>query len=633
MPIATAENSTHSAFATQRSKVLKIQPIGSSPQPALCVLFQPEHHPKSFWTLNTHVLGLESFVWAIFETHEQALSALTALLSSQAVSPALEHDLKPFEKLRKVDMDNWTARWLPPPQIHHPHQYPQRLHHHNSLPQYHQNHQNQHHHIPYPPFVANPNVPSLARARIDPPIPASQTRADPRSPRQEESTSAHSYHYQHHHNALSQYPSYPSSNRFQQDGPRLLTSPTTTSLIPPHHSQHHPMAMRMNNNPHPIGHGVGFGVGGVAHGFFPPTMQHQQQQQQQQTSSHQNYPFPNPNHYHHGTHQTIFPLQPRHLNFPQTAMHPHPPQALSRPMIDVDVNVEVGVGNPSTPAPSLLADNRGGVAAITAASRGIAHGFAVPGGVQKMNPIDTTVVATTATASTTAEENETDGNGDGDVTKEVTTNGNGDPPPSPSSPQLLDHCGDHPGGRGKEETTGSPGEVEKDEDEQGRRELEDGRSSSSDSSTMDTPVPAYTRPTPIPNPTLIPAATTTTTNAMDDAAGAAAPPSALSLASFGFSISYLPNLVDSSSSLPQKRAERECNNHLSVPLTKEGNDVELEGKLNAGGEEGFLTFSSSSCSPAGVGHNDAVGGASVDRGYENEGESRAHPNRGDEDQA
>ncbi|KAG8792064.1 hypothetical protein FRC17_008654 [Serendipita sp. 399] len=292
------------------------------------------------------------------------------------------------------------------------------------------------------------------------------------------------------------------------------------------------MAMRMNNNPPPIGHGVGVGVGGVAHGFFPPTMQHQQHQQQQ-NSSHQNYPFPNPNpnQYHHGTHQAIFPLQPRHLNFPQTALHPHPPHALSRPMIDVDMNVEVGVGNLSTPAPSLLADNRDGAAATTAASRGIEHGFAVPGRVQKMNPIDTTAPATTATASTTAEENETDGNGDGDVTKEVTTptttNGNRDPPPSPSSPHLLDHCGDHPGGRGKEETTGSSGEVEKDEP---RRELEDGRSSSPDSSTMDTPVPAYTRPTPIPNPTLIQAATTT--NAMDDAAGAAAPLSARSPASF-----------------------------------------------------------------------------------------------------
>ncbi|KAG9057719.1 hypothetical protein FS842_004638, partial [Serendipita sp. 407] len=203
MAVATAENSTQSAFATQRSKVLKIHPIGPSPQPTLNALFHPDHHPKSLWTVNTHVLGCEPFIWAIFEDHQQAVSALAALSQSpQVVSPALEQDLRPFEKLRKVDMDTWASRWLLFPQYtqhhhhhHHqqqqqqyrayhqplPHQNPHYYHHlhHYNHPHYQQQQQQHHQHYP----LANPNVATALPFRFDHPpmsIPPNSSSSYPR---------------------------------------------------------------------------------------------------------------------------------------------------------------------------------------------------------------------------------------------------------------------------------------------------------------------------------------------------------------------------------------------------------------------------------------------------------------------
>ncbi|GJJ13973.1 hypothetical protein Clacol_008230 [Clathrus columnatus] len=74
--------------------------------------------PISLWTLKEEwggrPVGKEEFVWAVFKSHDQLLKAMIALsigtgggLGGVSISTALESDLEPFMKLRKVEFSTW----------------------------------------------------------------------------------------------------------------------------------------------------------------------------------------------------------------------------------------------------------------------------------------------------------------------------------------------------------------------------------------------------------------------------------------------------------------------------------------------------------------------------------------------
>ncbi|KAL1687963.1 hypothetical protein GGG16DRAFT_127517 [Schizophyllum commune] len=97
------------SFLATRSRVVRVS--------ALAGLSGLGAKPQSLWT---HEGTKDGSVWAVFKTHEEAralLAAAPSLPSHIAVFPALEGDLEPFSKLRRVEvrMTPPTMSVLPSP--------------------------------------------------------------------------------------------------------------------------------------------------------------------------------------------------------------------------------------------------------------------------------------------------------------------------------------------------------------------------------------------------------------------------------------------------------------------------------------------------------------------------------------
>ncbi|KAG8215276.1 hypothetical protein J3R82DRAFT_8833 [Butyriboletus roseoflavus] len=105
--------STYDAFILTRSRVVKVRKHPSATFLSLRSIFefldennQPDHpsvgSSLSVWTLKD--LTVLDQVWVVFKSHHDACIFLSLSLPSFAVFPALEADLEPFEKLRRVDV-------------------------------------------------------------------------------------------------------------------------------------------------------------------------------------------------------------------------------------------------------------------------------------------------------------------------------------------------------------------------------------------------------------------------------------------------------------------------------------------------------------------------------------------------
>ncbi|KIY69265.1 hypothetical protein CYLTODRAFT_420871 [Cylindrobasidium torrendii FP15055 ss-10] len=95
-------------FAATRSRVVRFFGLPDPPEKYLAaVLYSPQSKiplPLTMWTLRSE--HRSNTVWAVYKTHDEACRALSlsSLGPHLSLAPALEHDLEPFHKLRRVDL-------------------------------------------------------------------------------------------------------------------------------------------------------------------------------------------------------------------------------------------------------------------------------------------------------------------------------------------------------------------------------------------------------------------------------------------------------------------------------------------------------------------------------------------------
>ncbi|KAI5887742.1 uncharacterized protein SCHCODRAFT_01240411 [Schizophyllum commune H4-8] len=95
------------AFLATRSRVVRVSALAG-----LSGLGELAPRPQSVWT---HEGTKDGSVWAVFRTHEEARALLAAAPSHIAVFPALEGDLEPFSKLRRVEVGMTPPTMSVPP--------------------------------------------------------------------------------------------------------------------------------------------------------------------------------------------------------------------------------------------------------------------------------------------------------------------------------------------------------------------------------------------------------------------------------------------------------------------------------------------------------------------------------------
>ncbi|KAG0707216.1 hypothetical protein DFH29DRAFT_897550 [Suillus ampliporus] len=103
-----ASLSSFEQFRNTRSRVLHLQKDHRWPLPSFVSFFTEgrDRHafvrpPMSMWAVNGSVEPND--VWAIFQSHEDACTTLSLSHPSITIAPALESDLEPFDRLRRVD--------------------------------------------------------------------------------------------------------------------------------------------------------------------------------------------------------------------------------------------------------------------------------------------------------------------------------------------------------------------------------------------------------------------------------------------------------------------------------------------------------------------------------------------------
>ncbi|KAJ8580994.1 hypothetical protein M405DRAFT_833260, partial [Rhizopogon salebrosus TDB-379] len=96
-------------FRYTQSRVLRLQKDYRMPLASLVSFFtggQGRHvffrPPMSMWTVNESI-SEPNDVWALFQSHEDACSALSLSHPSISITPVLEGDLEPLNRLRRVD--------------------------------------------------------------------------------------------------------------------------------------------------------------------------------------------------------------------------------------------------------------------------------------------------------------------------------------------------------------------------------------------------------------------------------------------------------------------------------------------------------------------------------------------------
>ncbi|KAG5351179.1 hypothetical protein C0989_007637 [Termitomyces sp. Mn162] len=100
---------SYEAFVTTRSRVVRLYNLPRLAESFLSALFLPQsnlrgQHPEpiSLWTTSEEYPGCRpDSIWAVFKTHEEAVSALSLSGPTMSVTTALESDLEPFHKLRR----------------------------------------------------------------------------------------------------------------------------------------------------------------------------------------------------------------------------------------------------------------------------------------------------------------------------------------------------------------------------------------------------------------------------------------------------------------------------------------------------------------------------------------------------
>ncbi|KAH9960269.1 hypothetical protein BC827DRAFT_1370586 [Russula dissimulans] len=111
-------------FHTTHSRVLRFYDLPPLPSVFLHSLFLEAVRenksrlpiPKSLWARRAECAGIGSTddgVWAVFGTHEEARSALTAFGAAVSISPALESDLEPLHTLQKIQFRAVTDLSMP----------------------------------------------------------------------------------------------------------------------------------------------------------------------------------------------------------------------------------------------------------------------------------------------------------------------------------------------------------------------------------------------------------------------------------------------------------------------------------------------------------------------------------------
>ncbi|KAF8627595.1 hypothetical protein AX17_006167 [Amanita inopinata Kibby_2008] len=107
------------AFVATRSRVVRLYNLPLMAESFLSAVFLPQTRPAlgniptpiSLWTLRESALTVDS-IWAVFKTHEEALAALSLSGPAMSVTTAVESDLEPFQKLRRVVLKPTSS--LPP---------------------------------------------------------------------------------------------------------------------------------------------------------------------------------------------------------------------------------------------------------------------------------------------------------------------------------------------------------------------------------------------------------------------------------------------------------------------------------------------------------------------------------------
>ncbi|KAG1728853.1 uncharacterized protein EDB91DRAFT_1160580 [Suillus paluster] len=100
--------SSFEQFRNTRSRVLHLQKDHRWPLPSFVSFFKEgrDRHalvrpPMAMWAVNESVEPND--VWAMFQSHEDACTTLSLSHPSITIVPALESDLEPFDRLRRVD--------------------------------------------------------------------------------------------------------------------------------------------------------------------------------------------------------------------------------------------------------------------------------------------------------------------------------------------------------------------------------------------------------------------------------------------------------------------------------------------------------------------------------------------------
>lgn len=100
-----ASRSLFEQFRNTRSRVLLLQKDRRWPLPSFVSFFTEgrdrRRPPMSMWVANECIEPND--VWAIFQSHEDACTALSLSHPSITITPALQSDLEPFDRLRRVD--------------------------------------------------------------------------------------------------------------------------------------------------------------------------------------------------------------------------------------------------------------------------------------------------------------------------------------------------------------------------------------------------------------------------------------------------------------------------------------------------------------------------------------------------
>lgn len=103
----------HELFISSKSRVVRIHNLCVDAAPVIASVLHANHVmlPISAWSLHEQFGGApkghEFSIWCVFRTHDDACRALRLDgTNGISVSTALEHDLKPFSKLRRFDLQD-----------------------------------------------------------------------------------------------------------------------------------------------------------------------------------------------------------------------------------------------------------------------------------------------------------------------------------------------------------------------------------------------------------------------------------------------------------------------------------------------------------------------------------------------